>query len=637
MLGIAGAVGGSPTEVLCATQAMTRHMERPGNSRPHTATVTSYEPCVVVGAVVREACPLPEFDQRHAVFHPDGSAMVLAGTILNIECIGNVSPEDGLRSPGRVEQAILDAYVQSGPEIVEHLQGGFALAIWDAQRQRLFLARDRLGIRSLYYSWSESGALLFSSRLTALLASGLIPARLSHPGIHSYLSYGVICEPFTAIDAISSLPPAHWAILQNSQLEFHQYWDLFADGELMPVSLDQAASELRPLLNDSVHRHVFAEQRTCVFLSGGLDSSALAALVSSDSDTVSTVSITLDDPRRSEQPYIEMMSRYLASDHVSFNLGANDARRLFDDYFAAMDQPTVDGLNAFTVAGVAAESGFDAALYGVGGDELFGAVWNLASIRKLERVAGVPARITRPIARLLGNVRWGSAGIRAYEWLMGAAAPGTAFDFLTRLFLESELCKVWLGADNAGEMLGRLTLADPGLYPRLYSRLTLNYFLRNQLLRISDWAGAYYGLDIRLPFLDNNVVGWALRLPPEFKTGAYKPVLVRAVGDLLPPEIITRPKKGFELPLREWMRDELRQDVADVLRRPPDIVADIIDSHEIQQIWNEFQSTGERWGRPWALYTLCRWAEQVTRDTEYSHQCSAADFALADGSATTMT
>lgn len=611
-LGIAGAVG-DPAVILRGTKRMTLGMLSSDDQSVNEALLTGDFPGAAFGVVERQRAERVTSSSLPSIHQDQELTLVLTGTIVNAGKFCRVELGAIESASEHIGPAILAGYRRCGPDFVARLQGAFAIAIWDDQHRRLFLARDRLGIRPLYYYWRAGAPFLFASKVRALLASGLVPPKLSHPGVHSYLMYGVTCEPFTAIEDVFALPPAYWTILEEGEMTFQCYWDIFADLAVMSDSIEQAAVDLRPLLQSAVHRHMGYED-SCVFLSGGIDSSALAALANQETGGVNTVSLVVEDTP-SEESYIDIVQKHLRSTHTSVGLSAEQAFDWFEDYIAAMDQPTVDGLNAYAVSRVASELGFRTALYGLGGDELFGPIRHHDSVRKMELVARLPTAMTTPAGWLLGRVRRGMPGRVTREWLGGAAVPGTAYDFLTRFYVDSEMTRLWRGAAAADAQLGRLQLEQPDLFPILYSRLTLYYFLKNQLLRIADWAGAANTLEIRVPFLDESIVHWALRLPPHHKAKSYKPVLAGAVADLLPDEILQRSKKGFSIPHRYWMQHAFRHELERTLRQPPDDVASLADATEMRSIWKDFLVSGDRWECSWGLFTLCRWWSDVNRAT----------------------
>ena len=554
---------------------------------------------------------LAEYDARpapSAFQSPNGdSAIVVAGYITNSEELAGSTPANASESQTvRTCRAILEAYQRFGPRSIARLQGSFAIAIWDGQRDQLFLARDRLGVKPLYY-WQDGKTFLFSSKLKSLLGSTIVPKVPSDAGTYSYLLYGVVCEPFTAVDGVMALPPAHYAIITNQHVDIRQYWDIFAQRSAVPAGVEEAASNLRTLLECSLSTQLDPYGTQTVFLSGGMDSSTLAALTKHETGRVSTLSIDPVGLVPSDKPFIDLVSKYLASTHVERRLTSDITNDMLNGYFDAMDQPTVDGLNAYVAARHAGDLGFTSALYGVGSDELFGPPWNLSSIINMERLARYPSIITAPAGILLGSVRGQSQGPLVREWMARESKPGAAFDFLSRMYFQREMSRLWIGDPSARDQLGDLNVNSPECYARNYSRLTLHYFLKNQLLRIADWAGTYHAVDIRMPYLHQPVVELALDLSPDLKTGQPKRVLAAAVRDIVPAEVLTRPKLGFGIPLPGWMKSGLQKRVDTSLRQVPDSVKDLIDTREVVDVWSSYLKSGARWRCPWGLFALNEW------------------------------
>ncbi len=379
-------------------------------------------------------------------------------------------------------------------------------------------------------------------------------------------------------------------------------------------------------------QHLVSDAPLGVFLSGGIDSSALAGLAARGTDRLRTVSVVFDEPSYSEERYMRLVAERIRSDHVSVPLRAPDLLEWSDDAFMGMDQPTVEGINSYVVSRAAAGTGLKVALSGVGADELFDGYGYARRMRALEA--------SRRLPRAVNAVAWRSVGVLQDErragkeraWLSGGLPPGGSYRLLRRTFLP----------DHAALLPGRPSpngheppLVDVRGDLRLQaSTLDLGHYTKNMLLRDTDAMGMSQSLEVRVPFLDHELVEWVLRVPSQVKgagrkgllaarmgglgggkgllAGGQKGLLVSAVADLLPPEVWQRRKQGFLLPLAQWMRRELRGEVEKTLREPPAAVADVLDRDAMLAVWRDFLDGSHWWLRAWALYALCRWSAGVT-------------------------
>ncbi|HYM15527.1 MAG TPA: asparagine synthase (glutamine-hydrolyzing) [Dehalococcoidia bacterium] len=533
-----------------------------------------------------------------------GNAIVFNGMIYNHRELRAQLVAEGERFASDCDtEVVLRAFGRWGTACVRRLRGMFAFVVWDASTRGLFMARDRLGIKPLYYH-RHGDVLLFASQVKALLATGHIAPRLSQAGIASYLAYGAVTEPLTAIEGVRALPAGHTATLRDGHLAIEPYW---SPPPVMPTSMtrEKASCQLRERLQDCVAGHLAADAPLGVFLSGGIDSSVLAALAARDVRHLRTLSVVFDDPAYSEAPYMELVARHIGSDHLAITLRPDDVLAWRDDIFAAMDQPTFDGLNTYAVARAASSAGLKVALSGLGADELFDGYGLVGRVQSLERVRRL---LPPPVATIASRAAALHNGNREKlsAWLSGRAGAD-AYDLLRRLFLDDEVARM----SPAGAWRQPSPGGPPGDVHARVSARDLAGYTKNVLLRDTDAMSMAHGLEVRVPFLDHTLVEWVLSLPGDLKAGGGKALLAEATRDLLPPRILTRRKQGFALPIGRWMAGALREEVEATLRRPPAILDTVFDGGAASRVWQDFARDGRRWHRPWALYALCRWAATV--------------------------
>jgi asparagine synthase (glutamine-hydrolysing) len=418
--------------------------------------------------------------------------------------------------------------------------------------------------------------------------------------MESYLAYGAVSEPGTAFEGVHALPAGHVAVVRDGRVTPRAYWSPPAHERREPAD---PGFELRRLLEHTVARHLTSDAPIGVFLSGGLDSSLLAALASRASHDVRTASVVFDDAL-SESRWSDLVARTIGSDHVRVDLTAGDLLSWLPDAFGAMDQPTFDGINTFVVSRAAAQSGLKVALSGLGADELFdgyGYVRRVRLLRALRRAPSFALRAARPSIRLAVG---GRPDKIAY-WLSEGARETSGYALLRRLFLPPDVERL-VGRANGGADL--VAAAGGDLYREITTLDLLNY-TKNVLLRDTDSMSMGNSLEVRVPYLDDSVVEWSLTLPARVK-GQAKALLLKAAASLLPPEVLRRRKQGFVLPFGTWIEGPLREEVDETLRNPPAALADVLDPEAVRSLWLS-RGASDGWTRSWSLYALCRWADTV--------------------------
>jgi asparagine synthase (glutamine-hydrolysing) len=600
MCGIAGVVGGSHAEPLHAVEAMCEVMFARG---PDDGGIESLENHVVLG------------NRRLAIVDPSpcghqpmtdaerGNTITFNGMIYNFRELRRELTAAGevFRSDCDTE-VVLRAYGRYGVDAVQRLRGMFAFAIWDSRDHELVLARDRLGIKPLYYHFTKDGGCVFASQVKALLASGLIRPMLSQRALRTFLAYGAVSDPLTIVEDIRSLPAAHVARVRDGAFTSEQYWEPPVQEE-GSVSRDELEQQLRELLSEVVEVHLVSDVPTGVFLSGGLDSSTLAAVAARGHAQVRTLSVVFDEESLSEQPYAEAVAERIGSQHMSVTLRPSDLVDCLKDGFDAMDQPSFDGLNTYVVARAASRMGLKVALSGLGADELFDGYGFVRRVRVLEQARNVPPTVRRVLASAAAAGS-SSRSRKTVAWL--TEEDGNAYSLLRRLFLDSEI----EGLTGARPAPSSLRNGKRDLFNRV-SILDLDGYTKNVLLRDTDAMSMANSLEVRVPFLDDQLVDWVLKLPQAAKQGRGKRLLAAAVGDLLPAAILDRKKQGFRLPLDRWMRAEYHDSIAERLSEPPEAIAGLIDADMARKVWDQFLERRGSWLQAWALYALYRWAESA--------------------------
>jgi asparagine synthase (glutamine-hydrolysing) len=611
MCGIAGIIHRGGAQIgLAAAEAMSLSMRPRGPDDSGAFSLASGNDRLVLTS--RRLAIIDPTDAGHQPMcdgHSD-TTIVFNGMIYNFrELRGKLAAKGAVFSSDSDTEVVLQMYASYGPSCVEQLRGMFAFAIWDSRTRELFLARDRLGIKPLYYFHSTKG-FLFASQVKALLKSGLVDARLSLNGLVSYLDFGAVSEPLTIIDGVRALPAGHTATLRDGELQLSKYWEPHASTEA--ISNGQTVVALRAMLDEIVDGHLVSDAPLGVFLSGGLDSSVLAALAARQTERLKTISVVFGERAYSEERYIDSVTRRLGVDHVRVSLSAADLRRHLADAFVAMDQPSFDGINTFFVSKAAHEAGLKVALSGLGADELFDGYGNTTRVARLEQIRRLPKPLPQVAAAGAAAFAEGvSSRQKLRGWVSGSFPPGHSYELLRRLFLPGDVARL-LAAASAADCVPTVDAIDcrKDVFPQV-SMLELTNYTKNVLLRDTDAMSMANSLEVRVPYLDHRLVEWALGLPRSARAGKRKGLLVAAARDALPKEVLERKKQGFLLPLESWMAGDLGSEAAAAICDPPSPVRDLVNLKEARTVWTDFSLGARSWLQPWALYALCMWVESL--------------------------
>lgn len=526
-------------------------------------------------------------------------------------------------------EVILKAYAEWGLDCLGRLRGMFAFAIWDGTRGELVLARDRLGEKPLYYyADPERGLFVFASEVRALLASGLVPRLLDRSALSIYLHNGFLVSPRTLVRGVRSLLPGHWMRIDTRGQVVGQgrYWCLPARTGVGGGAQGRERLEaLRETLAEATAQRLVSDVPLGAFLSGGLDSSSIVALMTRFSNSVRTFSVGFPEPDYDESTYAQWVSSRFRTEHRAVSVTAEEFERWLPDGLAAMDLPTFDGLNTYCVARTARASGLTVALSGLGGDELFGGYPHFRQVPAIARVARLGTWLPESARRLVTQTVGGLHGWRKVVQVFGSPVPGcyailAAYQVAQALFPASfqrrllqryeEVEGVWFGLplefvaflDNDGRDEDELALL---------SRYTVRLFEGERLLRDTDSMGMANSLEIRTVFTDHVFIEAAWQLPGRTRCAGApnKPFEVALVRPLLGEDYPVRPKHGFMFPLARWLQQStLRQGVLETLRDDALSFRAGLNPRAVRDIAEH--AARMPWSRVWALYVLLEWVRR---------------------------
>jgi asparagine synthase (glutamine-hydrolysing) len=561
----------------------------------------------------------------------DSLHVVLNGEIYNFRALRKELLARGHTFSTRSDtEVIVHLYEERGEQCVHSLRGMFAFALWDEKAHRLLIARDRMGIKPLYY-WQGDGRLAFASEVRALLASGIVPQRLSPGGLRSYLAYGAVQEPLTLIENVYSLLPGHLIRVQDGKIQIERYWDL-PTGDRSPKGLDkrEVQEQIRETLTEAVRLRLVSDVPLGAFLSGGIDSGAVVGLMSQVAqEPVRTFTISFEEQGFDESHMAEVTARRWGTRHTDIVVPRRQVLRDLPQALAAMDQPTVDGINTWYVSRATKQAGITVALSGLGGDELFAGYSSFREIPWMMRADAFLRRAPSTLRRVgaasvKGLLPDGDRGRKVAAFLAGAGCLGHPY-FSHRMLFTPEQQQRLLRQDIAEtsdapwrEKVAR-DIARAGTYDVVggVSYLELRNYMLNTLLRDADGMSMAHSLEMRVPLIDHVLVEQAIDLPGRLKVqrsgGVNKPLLVGVLDGVLPSEIARAPKSTFTFPWADWLRGPLRSEVEQALGDDDYAFDGVLSSEGVSQVWWQFLAGETSWARPWALYVLKHWVETNLR------------------------
>ncbi|MCI1193129.1 amidotransferase 1, exosortase A system-associated [Calidifontimicrobium sp. SYSU G02091] len=522
---------------------------------------------------------------QQPLFNEDGSVVVVFnGEIYNYQ---QLIPE--LQAAGHTfrtksdTEVIVHAWEQWGEACVERFRGMFAFALWDRGRQTLFLARDRLGVKPLYYALLDDGRLLFGSELKSLLAHGGLKRELDPLAVEEYFALGYVAEPRTIFRQARKLPPAHTlAIRRGAPLpEPREYWDVRFTLD-NPIALDEACAELQHRLQESVRLRMISEVPLGAFLSGGVDSSAVVATMAGlSAGPVNTCSIAFDDPKYNESEFAQKVASRYRTNHRVETVKSDDFD-LIDTLATLYDEPYADSsaIPTYRVCQLARKH-VTVALSGDGGDENFAGYRRYRLHLMEERLrSALPLSVRQPVFGFLGRVYpkadWAPRVLRAKTTFEGMARTSVEAYFHSvsllrgpmRAQLFSPAFKALLGGYDARQVFERHAARAGTDDPlALVQYLDLKTYLVGDINTKVDRASMAHSLEVREPLMDHPLVEWLATLPNHLKVRGHegKVLLKKAMEPLLPHDVLYRPKMGFAVPLERWFRGPLKQRVKDAV------------------------------------------------------------------------
>lgn len=618
MCGIAGIVGDAPAESLrLATQNMAAALRHRG---PDSCEVISAGGCLLANTRLA----IVDLSERGRQPMPNAARTVWItynGETYNAsELREDLIEKEYCFQSATDTEVVLHLYEEYGEGCVDRMRGMFAFAIWDARARKLLLARDRLGIKPLYFVRQNEG-LIFASELKSLLASGLIRRRLNPQSLRIYFQLGHVPPPWTMIDGIAPLPPGHVATWQDGTWNLRAYWAL---NEHCRSTGSLNSGDLGDVLLEAMKRHLISDVPIVLFLSGGADSACLGALTrSAGRENVTAMTVGFSERGYDETQLARQTAEALDLPFKSVVLSSERVVADLDECIRAMDEPTVDGVNSFWISKIAAEQGFKVALSGQGGDELFGGYASWKWFKRFERVATWTGRF--PVGSRLFDRESCPYRLRKLSYLFGTSDPLLASQMAVRiLFLERDLSRFLtppLGEDrvpgDAREYLRSYTSRfGRRVRQEKMSLMDICAHLQPRLLRDLDAMSMAHSVEVRPVFLDDRVVEFMLdvRAPARRQP---KEMLLHSMKRYMPADLLadlkSRAKRTFTFPFAAWMAHHLRPVISETFVAERLKEGGILQPEAVRQIWERFQRSPGTvgWSRIWSLFVLARWCQAM--------------------------
>ncbi|HJQ19447.1 MAG TPA: asparagine synthase (glutamine-hydrolyzing) [Gemmatimonadaceae bacterium] len=618
MCGIAGVVihGIAGCDALHTARRMTDAVRHRGPDDGDVVALSSVAPIVAFGHRRLSIIDLSARGHQPMTDRVTGVTITYNGEIYNFRELRRELEQAGhVFTSGTDTEVILRGYEEWGRDVVSRLRGIFAFALWDPKPRTVLLARDQLGVKPLYV-YERDGVVLFASEVRAILASGIVPRALDLDGMRSYLAYGSVQEPLTLVRGVRSLPPGATAVIGEHGVTAHRYYELPAP---LPQQNGRTTEDVRERLVQAVGSQLVADVPLGAFLSGGIDSSAIALLMRrGGTSDVRTFNVCFrDDVALDERRYARLAADAAGATHTDIELGEQDFLDNVEAALAAYDQPSVDGINTWFVSRAVRGAGMTVALAGVGGDELFVGYDRFAKARRAERFGrlrhAVPPALRCPLGRAL-ETRGRTEAIRKGGMLLESSLPpyfstrrvfGPAtVDGLLDPGLRDGGREAW-----AGVSLATMDHVDDRDTINRISRFELQSYLVSTLLRDTDQMAMAHALEVRVPLIDTSIVDAVLPLPGASKISADTPksLLVRSLDGAIPHDCVYRPKRGFTLPFDRWLRGSGGTHAAEeLLAAPPPP----LNAGAVRQVHTAFRAGRTSWSRLWSVFVLSDWIQR---------------------------
>jgi asparagine synthase (glutamine-hydrolysing) len=558
------------------------------------------------------------------IFNEDGTiVIVFNGEVYNFQEVrADLIKRGHIFATETDTEMLIHAYEEYGTECVHHFNGMFAFAIWDGNMKRLFIARDRLGIKPLFYSL-QNGSLTFASEIKCILERADFERGIDHHALDAYFSLGYVPAPRTIFDGIEKLLPGHLMVCDGDGARIHRYWDVSFQQKRGGSEAD-LCDEFIELMKDSIRLQLISDVPVGVFLSGGIDSSLVVALMKEVTDQPPrTFSIGFDDALYDESPYAAQVAAQFHTEHRNFLVKA-DIHEALDRIVDAFDEPFADD-GAIPCFHLCRETGREVkvALSGLGGDELFGGYYRYLGFQLSEFARSLPLSRLSLWKNLIGKIpenRNGGCGVDRAKRFMGALSLDPCDRYVSYLLQMDRERRESFFSKDIRELNGATTVRDE--LASIYARpaagreidrayyLDLMTYLPEDVLALTDRMSMWNSLEVRVPFLDHRLVEFSASLEPGVKIRnlAMKYFLRNAARRFLPDSIVKKRKQGFVGPLALWLRRDLKDYTMEILSEENLKRHGLFNYQTVQQILSEHMTLRRKHETLiWSMLVFERW------------------------------
>lgn len=504
-------------------------------------------------------------------------------------------------------EVILAVYTRYGYDTPKYITGQFAFAIWDTKEKELFFARDRMGEKPFYYQILDNG-FIFASEIRALLQVSTLKPKLRMESLAEFLRLQSVQEPYTLLEGIMQLPAAHLGVFKDGHLTIKKYWEITNVSKNDYSNIGIVHQTIKNKLSSAVMFQMLSDVPLGAFLSGGIDSSAIVALMAEQSEQpIETFSVGFEETMYDESPYSNLIAKRFKTNHHSILLKANEFKDRLPEILSKVDNPSGDGPNTFIVSEAVKKSGLTVALSGLGGDELFAGYDGFKRFYRLQSFETF-WEYSKGLRKVLSLLTEGKRSelLKLYSVMIADIYP------LSRSVFSIQDVKYLLPL--AEYKYNAPWHSDISMLPILsqYSIAELTGYTRSVLLKDTDQMSMSSSLEVRVPFFDHDLVHYVLGIPDNIKYPIYpKSLLVESLKPLLPDTIVHRPKMGFSFPWDDWMRGDLKsyceKNIFDLSTRK------VFSEKELLNVWSRYlkKDPNVKWSKIWLLVSLEQWLRNI--------------------------
>lgn len=507
-------------------------------------------------------------------------------------------------------EVLLELFEKFGVEAISKLSGMFAFVLHHIPSNETYVVRDRYGIKPLYYSIQKNGCFI-ASEIRAILASDLVPRKINRSALEEYIETQTVCAPNTLIEKVKLLEAGHYLHFKGNEISKHCYYRLLSDTNYELSDKKSAQEFLRSTLKESVAQHMRADVPFGAFLSGGIDSSLLVGLMSEvRNERINTFQISFDEEAFDERRYAQLVAKKFNTNHHEINLKASEFLKDIPSAIAAIDFPSGDGPNTYAVSKATKEAGITVAISGLGGDELFAGYPVFQYMTSIEKSLALKLSypLRKSVSLLLSSFSSNRSLLKKAELLgLKQADLAHAFPLVRKVWNANELLKRKTQHFEIEQNFNFIFEKNAPLLNRV-SAAEIESYMQHVLLRDSDQMSMAHSLEIRVPFLDHNVVELATHLSNDLKyPTSPKKFLTETFADILPNEVVNRKKMGFTLPWSVWMKNELKEFTEAGFQELYN--QDVVNEVVLRKAWRKFLSGNEEKSfiSFWHLSVLGHW------------------------------